>query len=404
MKKENAVQLIWFGILALAAMILRFCLAPTRGSEYDLHAFSYWAVEGRRFNFFRFYYIPSWPLHAFPNLALYFPILAFLGPAAQATTGAGRVLLKTPAIIGDIFLSGVVYASAKPRWKLAAAAFVLFNPAIWFDSAIFGQIDCLYAVFALLAIISVADRKYRRAWVWIVVAVFFKIQAAAVLPLIAAVHYKGSGFKKMIVEIIPAAALATALTLPYALASSLPALWRSLSGSIGMYPSVSINAWNPWFLLDMFSGRWVLDTETVLTVSYRNIGLIAFAVAAVAIVYALPRRPERTTVFAAAAAMVFSLFMLSTEMHERYLYLFLPAVIIFADESWVVALIAVVTSVIVFLNMNFVQIWLPAIDKLVRSSGYLIVWSFLSIILYVGFSDWYFRRALAYKKAEIKAR
>jgi Gpi18-like mannosyltransferase len=402
MKKENTVQLIWFIVLALVALVLRFYLAPTSGSEYDLGAFSYWAATGGHFNFFRFYFIPSWPRHAFPNLALYFPILALLGPASVATTEVGRVLLKTPAILGDIFLSTVVYFSAKPRWRLAAASFVLFNPAVWFDSAVFGQIDSLYAVFALLAVVSAADRKYRLAWAWIVIAVFFKIQALAVLPIIAAVHFKGSGFKKMIIEMIPAAALAALIALPYVLASSFSAIWRSLSGSIGMYPSVSINAWNPWFLLHMFSRRWVIDTETVLAVSYRNIGLVAFALAAAAIIYVLPRRPGRAVVLAAASIMVFSFFMLTTEMHERYLYLFLPIAILVADESWGVALIVAAVSVIVFLDMNFVQIWSPIIDRFVRNTNYWVAWSLLLTGLYIEFFVWYIGRARAERRGEIE--
>ena len=80
-------------------------------------------------------------------------ILALLGTAAQATTAVGRALLKTPAIFGDIFLAGIVYASAKPRWKFIAASFILFNPAVWFDSAVFGQAHCFHAVFMTLAVL-----------------------------------------------------------------------------------------------------------------------------------------------------------------------------------------------------------------------------------------------------------
>ena len=393
----------WFAVLALAALAFRYYLSPQKGSDYDMGAFSYWAIMGRHFNFFRFYSSPLWMKLSFPNYALYFPILALLGTAAQATTAVGRALLKTPAIFGDIFLAGIVYASAKPRWKFIAASFILFNPAVWFDSAVFGQVDCFHAAFMTLAVLFAAERKYCLAWIWLAIAVFFKVQAVAILPLIAALHFKELGFKKMIIEMIPAAALAALISLPFVLVSSFPGIWRSLRSSVGLFPLVSINAWNPWYLLHTASGRWVYDTETVLGASYRNIGLAVFAVAVVAIIYMLPKRPGRTVIFAAAAAMCFSFFMLPTEMHERYFYPFLPMIAALLGESWIVDGIAVAASVVIFMDINFVQIWSPAIDRFVRTVNECVAWSVISIVLFVVFFVWYMRRAVAERRGETEA-
>jgi dolichol-phosphate mannosyltransferase len=392
-------SLAWFGILSLVALGARYYFSPLMGNDYDLKAFSYWAVRGRPFNFFGFYSDSLGPHLSFPNYALYFPILALLGPAAQATTEAGRVLLKTPAIIGDIFLSGIVYASAKPRWKLAAAAFVLFNPAVWYDSTIFGQTECFYAAFMALSVLFVAKRKYRLAWAWLVVAVFFKIQAVAIMPLIAVLHFKESGFKKMIIEMIPSAGLATLIALPYVIVSSPAVIWRSLTSSVGMFPLVSINAWNPWYLLHMFSGRWVSDAEMILGISYREIGLAAFALAAIVIIYALPKRPGRTVIFAAAAAMCFAFFMLLTEIHERYSYPLIPFLSVLLSESPVVAYIALMASFIIFLDINFIQAMPMMAYSFVRTVDGCVTWSAIFTGLFVVYFGWYMRRALFEKKA-----
>jgi Gpi18-like mannosyltransferase len=390
---------VLFAITAFAALVLRYCLAPLLGSEYDLGAFSYWAATGKNLNFFHFYYPGAWMKLSFPNYALYFPMLAAIGPVADATSEIGRMLLKTPAIFGDIFLSGIVYFYARPRFRLAAAAFILFNPAIWFDSAIFGQVDCFHTAFMLLAVIALTRKYYGIAWIWFVVAVFFKIQAIAILPVLVAVHFKDSGIKKMIVESAPAGVLAALFALPFVLASSFGGIWRSMQSSVGMFPSVSINAWNPWYLLHMLSGRWVSDAETVFGVSYRNIGLVVFALAAAAIIYALPKRPSRTTVISAACVMVYAFFMLPTEMHERYLYPFIPLIAVIIGESWVITLVAVAVSIVVFMDMNFAQPWLPAIDHLVRTVNQCVAWSVLSIVLFVIFFVWYMRRAAAERRS-----
>lgn len=389
---------VLFAVMAYLALILRYCLAPLPGSEYDLGAFSYWAATGQNLNFFHFYYPGAWMKLSFPNYALYFPMLAALGPAADATSEIGRMLLKTPAIFGDIFLAGIIYFYAKPRFRLAAAAFILLNPAVWFNSAVFGQVDCFHAAFMLLAVVALTRKNFRLAWIWFIVATFFKIQAIAILPILAAVHFKNSGIKKTLVELVPAGVLAALFALPFVLASSFGGIWRSMQSSVGMFPSVSINAWNPWYLLHMISGRWVNDAETVFGVSYRNIGLVVFALAAAVIISALPKRPSRMIVTSAACVMVFAFFMLPTEMHERYLYPFIPLVALVIGESWVVAMVAIAVSIVVFMDMNFAQPWLSAIDAMVRTVNQCVAWSMLSIALFVIFFVWYMRRAAAERR------
>ena len=134
-----------------------------------------------------------------------------------------------------------------------------------------------------------------------------------------------------------------------------------------------------------------------------NIGLAVFAVAVVAIIYMLPKRPGRTVIFAAAAAMCFSFSMLPTEMHERYFYPFLPMIAALLGESWIVDGIAVAASVVIFMDINFVQIWSPAIDRFVRTVNECVAWSVISIVLFVVFFVWYMRRAVAERRGETEA-
>ena len=58
-------------------------------SDYDMGAFSYRAIMGRHFNFFRFYSSPLWMKLSFPNYALYFPILALSGTAHRRRPPSG---------------------------------------------------------------------------------------------------------------------------------------------------------------------------------------------------------------------------------------------------------------------------------------------------------------------------
>jgi len=393
-------ELAWFGILSIAALAARFGFAPLKGNEYDMGAFSNWASGARPFAFFGFYSFFDHPHLSFPNYALYFPVLALMGPIAQVATVSGRVLLKTPAIIGDVFLAGIVFCAAKPRWRLPAAAFVLFNPAVWYVSAIFGQTDSLHAAFMALAALFAAKNKYRGAWLMLAIAVFFKIQAVAILPLIFALNFKASGFKKMIVDLLPAAVVAGLMSLPYMIVSSPAIIWRSFQGTFSMYPQVTFNAWNPWYLLCMAYGHWISDAATVFGISYKTIGVGAFILAAVAIAVALPKRPERSLFFAAAAAMCLAFFMLPTEMHERYAYPFIPMIAVVLGEAPFVAAAGVVVSLAIFFDINFVQpmpIWNVSFVHTVRGCT---AWSAVFVAAFIAYLVWYFRRAAFAKRGE----
>ena len=393
-------ELAWFGILSIAALAVRYGFAPLKGNEYDMGAFSKWAITSRPFAFFGFYSFFNYPHLSFPNYALYFPVLALMGQAAQVATVSGRVLLKTPAILGDVFLAGIVFCAAKPRWRLLAAAFVLFNPAVWYDSAIFGQTDCLHAAFMVLAVLFAAKNKHRFAWTLLAVAVFFKIQAVAILPLIAALNFKASGFKKMIVEMLPATILAGVISLPYLIASSPAVIWRSFQGTFSMFPQVTFNAWNPWYLLCMFAGHWISDETEIFGISYKLIGLAAFVLAAAAIIGALPRRPGRMVIFAAAAVMCLAFFMLPTEMHERYAYPFIPMIAVLLGETPLVAGLAATVSLAIFLDINFVQ-KMPIFDvSLVYTVKGCTAWSTIFIAAFVACFVWYLRRARAERRNE----
>ena len=391
---------LWLTIMIVAGLGLRYYLAPSPGSAYDTSAFAYWAARARTFRFLAFYAGPPEPKLSFPNYALYFPMLAVLGPAAEVATAAGRTLLKTPAIIGDMILAIVAYLSAKPKWKLAAAAFIIFNPVIWYDSAVFGQTDVLHSLFMVLAVLAAADRKYRHAWICTAVAVCFKIQAVAILPLIAAAHYKGVGLKKMFVDLLPAGALAVVISLPYVLATSANTIWHSLFRSVGMYPLVSFNAWNPWFMVHVFSGHFVNDMETVFGLSFWQLGIFIFALAAALIIHLLPKKPSRATLLIAASLMYLSFYCLLTEMHERYLYAFIPLIAIVIGESWPIIVIAAVASVGIFLDMNFVETWFRGLAPFSTTLFDCIIWSIIFSVMLVALFCLYAKRVALAKKTE----
>jgi len=86
--------------------------------------------------------------------------------------------------------------------------------------------------------------------------------------------------------VVLAAVVAGLMSLPYMIVSSPAIIWRSFQGTFSMYPQVTFNAWNPWYMLCMAYGHWISDAATVFGISYKTIGVGAFILAAVAIAVA----------------------------------------------------------------------------------------------------------------------
>jgi cell shape-determining protein MreD len=86
-------------------------------------------------------------------------------------------------------------------------------------------------------------------------------------------------------------------------------------------------------------------------------------------------------------------------MHERYLYPFIPFIAVIIGESPLVACLAAVASVGLFLDINFVQTWSPLLTPFVSTATDGIFWSFVFIIMFAVLLRWYLRRAMEAKKA-----
>src|SRR5919109_3052534 len=133
----------------LFAFLVRLAIAPYTGYYADLKIFQHWAVRLDEAGLHRFYE-EDWA--DYPPGYLY--ILWLL---AKISTPPGFVLLKLPAILGDLGLAWIAGTfarriapaalNARLPVRAAVAATVLFNPAIIMLSTVWGQVDVVPAVF-----------------------------------------------------------------------------------------------------------------------------------------------------------------------------------------------------------------------------------------------------------------
>src|SRR5262245_1230246 len=181
------------GLAALfaVALLLRLVIAPEVGFKGDLNLFQEWARRLADVGPRAFY--AKGEFADYPPGYLY--VLWLIG---KLSATPGYLLLKLPAIVADLALAWIAGAfagriappSLNDRWPVRplVVAAVLFNPAIVAESAVWGQVDSVPAVFVLLSLLLLftGPPSLRTVLVGLLsfaVAITMKPQAGFVLPV-----------------------------------------------------------------------------------------------------------------------------------------------------------------------------------------------------------------------------
>jgi Gpi18-like mannosyltransferase len=157
-------------------------------------------------------------------------------------------IVKLVPNIFDLLTAGVIYwfvrKQLSPKLSLIAAALYVFNPAVIFNAAIWGQFDSIYTLFLLLSLILALKSKPEFSAVSFAVAVLTKPQAIALLPLIAFVIIKKSNIKRLLFSVTAFAATIFAVILPMQWSNPVTFLIDIYFGAYSGYEYTSINAFN----------------------------------------------------------------------------------------------------------------------------------------------------------------
>lgn len=275
-------------------------------------------------------------------------------------------LLKLPSIIADVAIACAL-AFAGRRWftskiGVIAAALYLASPVVWYDSAIWGQVDSLSALPMLLAVIFLVDRKPELASMFFMLAVLLKPQGALVLLVLLPVFIGQIKYRELRprrIATTAGSALATfaVVAMPWSLESYAPndlakiPFIGDLVGLIyqyfmtaGMFPVLTANAFNIWALVgkvplsqQIQDDRviWITDNYQVLGLPAGLIGGALFLAVAAYIFWMLIKRHNAEQVLTGFALLLVAFFVLPTRVHERYLaQAFAVLALVWAVKLW----------------------------------------------------------------------
>jgi Gpi18-like mannosyltransferase len=275
-------------------------------------------------------------------------------------------LLKLPSILSDLGIGFLIFKffqdEKKEKVGLIASIVYLFNPVIWYNSAIWGQTDAYINFFALLAFYLLFKRKLVLASLAFVTSLYIKVSLIIFLPifLIIVIRQKYT-VKKLLFSLFSTLILIVIPTIPFTSGNPLFWLFDLYQNKVlgQQLQIITANAFNLWSAI---AGIHELPHTLLLgPLSYKLWGQILFTLFYIPALFHIYKKQDTKTVIYALALVAFSSFMLLTNMHERYLFPLFPylTMLVFWDKKLMPVLAGV--SIINLLNLyNFW--WFPKID------------------------------------------
>jgi dolichyl-phosphate-mannose-protein mannosyltransferase len=291
------------------------------GFSVDLGTYEAWALKitavgpARTYQQGYFLDYPPGYLYALWAAGAFATALGFDGGQAL------KIITQMPPLIGDFALALAVYLfvrrllSARSAW--IALALVALNPALVFDSVVWGQTDSPLALALFLSVAMMLEAEFEVGWGLAALAVLIKPQAFSLIPVLGLWTLARLEPRKWWRSILAFVAVVVIGAAPFQIGhrwSWLPDLY--VSGA-AYYHETSVNAFN---LMALIGGLRVTDAQTVFGISYFAIGMTALVPLYAFVAWILWRAPDQRNLLFCSFLAMFGFFMLAPRMHERYFY------------------------------------------------------------------------------------
>jgi Gpi18-like mannosyltransferase len=295
-----------FAVLMLLAIGLRLSFFKFESGDYTFYL-SPWYDHLQQYGFQGF-------RDNFANYNLPYLYLLYVA----AAVGLPKLFaIKLISLVFDFVMAYAVHRVVKhfrPEGyaALLAATLTLFLPAVFLNSAAWGQCDAIYTSFLLFSFL--ASLKNRPIWMWVfwAVAFSFKLQAVFFLPFLVylwVVNKKSSIFAPLaalpvfMIPFVPALIAGRSL-------GSIASIYGSQTASTGQLTLKAPNfyQWIPNSFITYFSLAGILLTAAAVVV-----------VVICALEFLLPRL-RNGHMLVLATLFLFVVPFLLPQMHERYFY------------------------------------------------------------------------------------
>lgn len=331
LRRENANYTAWLWLAMILSLLLRLWLGWTQqGYMSDMKTFMYWGQQVAEIGPGRFYregFFADYPPGYLYILYVLYEIQNALGLSPDSP---GQMLLfKLPAILSDLAVGWLIYRLGGKKLggglAFGLTLLYLFNPAVLTDSAVWGQADAFFALFLLLSIAAVADKRIALSVLWFAIAAAVKPQAFIFTPVLLFAFIHQRAWKEWIKGAAYGLVAFSLITLPFFWGNGgIGGLIDLYKSTLSSYPYSSVNAFN---LYTLTAPSWSPIDQMWLGIPYRAWGSIAIGVTVLlAGVYSYAKdRKNVSKSFFIGLVLIVVMFVIGTKMHERYMF---PALIL----------------------------------------------------------------------------
>jgi len=397
--KKNHLLLF---IILLCAIFVRFLLSFLPGFKVDVNTWFAWANRLVELGFSKFYDPKVWT-HYTPGYLYIFWILGILKKTFHLSSQSALLqLFKFPNNLADILTAILIYkiiARKKARWALLGLIFYLFNPALIFNSSVWGQLDSFLNLLMLVSLYFLLEgEKVFLSALFLSLSVLVKPQALFILPVFAVFLFKKYKIQKSIKFFSIFVLTTLLLSLPFFPDNPILGLPNLIIQMGNDYPYTTLEAFNMWQLF----GDRQQDNLLFWGLSKYHWGLfiyLLFEIVIVSLIFLGKNKKQKYYLLAALS--LFNFFLFPTRIHERYLLPVFPFLLIAASLFKSTLLISnyFLLTILHFLNLfysynffypNLIKIsFLSRINYLPKFASFLTIISFLTLLGF-GFKKTYY--------------
>jgi len=349
-----------FWIFFILVFLIRIFLFNFPSFHIDMNTWEAWAyrlVNGGFPNFYskEFYseYFPGYLYFLWVLGNIYHIIFSKL----SFSSFQFEVLIKSVTTVFDLGTSYLIYKivlSIKPKFAPIAALIYFVNPAVIFNSSVWGQIDGIYTFFIVLSsYFLIGKNKIFTSTLLSSIAFLIKPQAIFLLPISFFTTLKNQRLISTFSSVIIFTFLTFILSFPFFPSNPVTGFIGMAQRSADLYPYTSLFAFNFWSIF----GWWRLDSQSFIF-SFKTWGIIFYSLSLIAII--IPnllkkvKRIKLATFYSMLLLSFFSSFLFLTRMHERYLFPVLAVFLIYAISNKRALILYYLISVVHLLNLWYV--------------------------------------------------
>lgn len=325
-------------VIVSFAIIIRLFFSSFPPFKTDMDSFIAWGEQMYALGPAKFYNSGIWTDYAPGYMYFMWTVAAIKNIFFSHTSREMYELLhKSVPMIFDVLTGLMIYKTIRLTIRSRSSAnnfqtyylpeiisaIYLFSPFTFFTSAVWGQVDSVFAFFLLLSFYYLIKNRIPLSCIVFVVASVIKPQSVVFAPLYLLVFIHKIDIKLFAKSAIVSVLTFYILTIPFFGLSALQGVWNVLNGSIEVYPYSSINTFNYWGIF----GFWNTDTlPYFMGLNQRAFGYLIWILTLIyGLVLGIKYLKIKGSISAQNASLLASFFILSavmfmTRMHERYLF------------------------------------------------------------------------------------